>query len=213
MRISQIKRMAGLVLILAVFMLGAAHSSFSATNVKNADAARKARKAGINSYPQSYIIGPDDILEVSVWKNPELSKTVVVRPDGKISLPLIGDVKAAGLTPVSLRSKIIKKLSLFQKNVEASVIVTEVNSYKIFIFGAVTSPGMYKLKSNTHIIQALAMAGGFTQFASKNSIVVIRSTKTGESRRFNIRFKDIVYKKQYKDKNILLQPGDTIFVP
>jgi len=160
-----------------------------------------------------YIIGPEDVIEISVWKNKALSKTVKVRPDGKISLPLIGDIKAAGLTPTQLKKVIESNVSRYQQTAIASVIVTEVNSYRIFILGEVKSPGAFQMKTRTSVLQAIALAGGFTEFASKNKMVLIRRKKDGSGdEKIRIRFKDLVYKK-YKDKNVILKPGDTIFVP
>jgi polysaccharide export outer membrane protein len=164
--------------------------------------------------PQSsdYIIGPEDILEISVWKNADLSKVVTVRPDGKISLPLLGDMKAAGLTPNKLRQNIIDRLKEYQQNAVASVIVQTVNSYRIYILGEVRTPGTYLLKSSTTVLQAISMAGGFTQYASKNKIVLVRhNSNTGAEEKIDIRFKDLVYDDE--DKNLTLQAGDTIFVP
>ncbi len=162
-----------------------------------------------------YVIGPEDVLEISVWKNSELSKVVIVRPDGMISLPLIGDVKAAGRTPSELREAIIDKLKEYQETVIASVIVQEVNSYRIFILGEVIRPGTYLMKRRTTLLQAIALAGGFNQFASKNKIVVIREKddRTGKEEKILVRFDDIVDVDETSDKNLILKPGDTIFVP
>ncbi len=160
-----------------------------------------------------YVIGPEDVLEVDVWKNSDLSKTVIVRPDGKISLPLIGDVMAMGLTPVELRKVLVRKLDKYEQTAEVSVIVKEINSYKVFIFGDVNSAGLYSLKRRTSLLQAIALAGGFNKFASKNDIIVLRESANGGSTRLRIRFKDIIYGKDFSKNNIILRPGDTIFVP
>lgn len=168
----------------------------------------------VSAQTQKYLIGPEDVLEISVWKNAELSKEVIVRPDGMISLPLIGDVRAAGRTPAELRRAIIERLKEYQETVVASVIVKSVNSYKIFILGEVMKPGMYELKKRTTLLQAIAVAGGFNQFASKNKIVVIRERiEGGREQKINVRFDDIVYKDDDNTKNLVLMPGDTIFVP
>jgi len=175
-----------------------------------AHAADNAKDA--SNVPSDYIIGSEDVLDISVWKNDDLSRVVSVRPDGKISLPLIGDVQAAGLTPNQLRDKIIDKLKLYQETAVAAVIVQTVNSYRVFMVGEVNAPGVYQLKSRTTILQAIALAGGFTQFASKNSIVLIRKSPDGMSEeKIHIRFKDLVYSAD--DKNLVLKAGDTIFVP
>ncbi len=162
-----------------------------------------------------YRIGPEDVLEISVWKNAELSKTVTVRPDGKISMPLIGDIQAAGLTPDELRDKIVYRLNEYQEAAIASVIVQSVNSYRIFILGEVKTPGTYLLKTNMTILQAISLAGGFTQYAAKNKIVLVRRNLNGGAgdERTVISFSDLVYGDDKTDKNLVLQPGDTIFVP
>ena len=169
----------------------------------------------VTASEREYVIGPEDVLEISVWKNEDLSKVVTVRPDGMISLPLIGEVKAGGRTPVELQKAITRKLGRFQKNAVVSVLVQEINSYRVFILGEVTRPGTYSLKRRTTLLQALALAGGFTEFASKNRIIVIREgggVKSG-GEKMVIRFKDIVDAKKGLKGNLVLRPGDTIFVP
>ncbi|MFQ5900230.1 MAG: polysaccharide biosynthesis/export family protein [Thermodesulfobacteriota bacterium] len=174
----------------------------------------KVEAAGLSELSQidrGYLIGPEDVMEISVWKNADLSRIVIVRPDGRISLPLIGDVQAGGRTPDELRQAIVDKLKEYQETVVVSVIVQEVNTYRIFMLGEVKSPGTYMLKRNTSILQAIALAGGFTDYASKNRIVVIRG---GEN--IKIRFDDIVNIKKKEGENndnLILKPGDTIFVP
>ncbi len=154
-----------------------------------------------------YLIGPEDVLEISIWKNADLSRVVIVRPDGRISLPLIGDVQASGRTPDELRQAIVEKLQEYQEAVVASVIVQEVNSYRIFMLGEIRVPGPYTLKRNTSILQAISLAGGFTEFASKNKIALIR-----EGERIKIRFDDLV-RGGGRDEDLVLKPGDTIFIP
>lgn len=161
--------------------------------------------------PERYFIGPEDVLEISVWRNTELSKIVTVRPDGKISLPLIGELKAAGVTPEELRVSIMEKLKEFQQTVVASVIVQSANSYRIYVLGEVRLPGTYVLKTNTSVLQALALAGGFSQFSSKNKIIVIRKRTDGSDERLTFRFNDLVSPNDGA-ANPLLKPGDTIFV-
>lgn len=160
---------------------------------------------------ERYLIGPEDVLEISVWRNTELSKIVTVRPDGKISLPLIGELKAAGVTPEELRVSIMEKLKEFQQTVVASVIVQSANSYRIYVLGEVRLPGTYVLKTDTSVLQALALAGGFSQFSSKNKIIVIRKRTDGSDERLTFRFNDLVSPNDGA-ANPLLKPGDTIFV-
>ncbi len=161
-----------------------------------------------------YVIGPEDVLDISVWKNADISRVVTVRPDGRISLPLIGDVEAAGLTPGELRESIITSLKEYQESAVASVIVNEVNSYRIFILGEVANPGTFLMKRRTTVLQAIAIAGGFNQYASRNKMVVVREGDgaSGEQR-IAVRFDDLVKAGGKGTKNLILEPGDTIFVP
>jgi len=121
-----------------------------------------------------YRIGPEDMLQISVWKNEAVSRIVPVRPDGKISLPLLNDVQAAGLTPLELRDVLTQKLTDYMPNPEVSVIVTEVRSFKVSVIGEVIKPGRYDLKSWSTVLDALALAGGFTPFAARSRIVILR---------------------------------------
>ncbi len=171
--------------------------------------------AGVNGEDApGYVIGPEDVLDISIWKNADLSRVVTVRPDGRISLPLIGDVTAAGLTPGELRESIVARLKEYQESVVASVIVNEVNSYRIFILGEVARPGTYLMKRRTTVLQAIAIAGGFNQYASRNKMVVVREGGAASSEeRIPVRFDDLVKAGRKGTKNLTLRPGDTIFVP
>jgi len=162
-----------------------------------------------------YLIGTEDVLEISVWKNPDLSKTVIVLPDGMISLPLIGDVRAAGLTPYQLKMSITERLKKYQQTAVVSVIVEEFNSYKVFMLGEVMHPGPLLIKRRITLLQAIAMAGGFNQFASKNKILVIREglDENGREEKIVVRFSDIVNVKKNSNSNLVLRSGDTVFVP
>lgn len=161
-----------------------------------------------------YQIGPEDVLEVQVWKNEALSKLVTVRPDGKISLPLIGDVPAAGLTAAQLQEAITEKLTPYYKDLPAvSVIVQEVRSYVIYVLGEVQRPAQYSVKRGTTLLQAIALAGGFTPFAATDNILVLRQTTPNHNEvALSARYKDIV-SRQHPESNILLKPGDTIIIP
>jgi len=162
--------------------------------------------------PPDFIIGPEDVLEIMVWKNDVLSRTVTVRPDGKISFPLLGDVLVVGLKPNQVREKVTILLKEYMENPVVTVIVQQVNSYVVYMLGEVVNPGKYQLKSNVTLLQAMALAGGFTPFASKNKILVIRREygKTSDTK-IRIRYDDIV--SSSKAENILLRPGDTILIP
>ncbi len=161
---------------------------------------------------QDYLIGPEDIVEVMVWKNPDLSRVVQVRPDGKISLPLIGDIQAAELTVVQLKDRLTERLKDYYKEPpQVSVIVQEINSYAIYVLGEVRSPGRYVVKTGTTFLQVLTLAGGFTDFAATKRIMVRRRGVGGsEETAMSFRYKDIIGGTQ---SNILMKPGDTVIIP
>jgi len=160
---------------------------------------------------QPYRIGPEDTLHISVWKNEAMSRTVPVRPDGMVSLPLVNDVQAAGLTPMELRDLLTKKLAEYIPNPEVSVIVTDVHSFKVSVIGEVAKPARYELKSSTTVLDVLAMAGGFTQFAARTRIVVLRPNgKTVTRIPFNY---SKVIATSADQENFYLQPGDIVLVP
>jgi polysaccharide biosynthesis/export protein len=158
-----------------------------------------------------YIFGAEDVIEVSVWKNTELSRTVFVRPDGKISLPLIGDVQATGLTPSELRDAIKVLLRRYKKTPEVSVIVKQINSLSIFLVGEIMQPGKIQLRSETTLLQVITLAGGFTEFANRKKIILLRK-ENGRERRFKINYNDILSGKN-PEGNAVLRRGDTILVP
>ncbi len=165
---------------------------------------------------EGFVLGPEDVLDVVVWKNPDLSRQVVIRPDGKVSLPLIGDVQASGLTADQLASDIAERFKSFKENPSVSVNVVEVNSYYVFVVGEVNTPGKLPLKSYTTILQALSLAGGFTQFASRNDIQVVRNLINAEGvikeLRIPLRYDDLI-SEEGGVYNITLQSGDTIVIP
>jgi polysaccharide export outer membrane protein len=166
--------------------------------------------------PQEFLLGPEDVLEITVWKNQDLSRTTAIRPDGLISLPIIGDVQAAGLTANTLATQIAERLKQFVANPAVSVSVKEINSYSIFVLGEVTKPGKYQLKSFTTVLQAISMAGGFTEFAKKSKLHVVRNQPNGDRRLHEIyipvRYSDLVAG-QGTPANFVLKSGDTVVVP
>jgi polysaccharide biosynthesis/export protein len=160
----------------------------------------------------AYAIGPGDVLEISVWKNPELTVTVPVRPDGRISVPLLGDVQAASLTPAALKKALTDGYKEYVTAPGVSVVVKEIHSRKVFVTGEVAHPGAFDLQGRTKLLQALALAGGLTPYA-KGRAVVLRDGHDGkEDQRFDIDLGSIVSGKKLQD-NLLLMPGDTVFVP
>lgn len=160
-----------------------------------------------------YIIGPEDVLEITVWKNADLSKTVQVRPDGRISLPLLGDISAVAKSPAQLTEEIAAGLKAYMENPTISIMVKEVQSYQIYVLGEVNKPGKYPLKSKTTLLQGITVAGGFTPMAARNKIVVFRFTKDGEGQtKLKASYDDIVVR-DGSNQNIELKPGDQIVVP
>ena len=159
---------------------------------------------------EGYRLGPEDQLRISVWDNKELTVDLVVRPDGKISIPLIQDVVAEGKTAPQLAANIQEALSAFIVNPEVSVVVLQVNAPKFYMIGYVARPGTYPLRSDTSVLQALALAGGFTQFASPRSIKLIRAVD-GKQEVRKINYYDII--DDGGEGNYLLKSGDTIVVP
>jgi polysaccharide biosynthesis/export protein len=159
-----------------------------------------------------YVIGPDDVLMISVWKNETLSRTLPVRPDGKISMPLLHDVQAAGLTPMQLRDRLASSLAEFMPNPEVAVSVTEVRSYRVSVLGEVQRPGLLQLRSNTTILEALAMAGGFRDFASPSKIMIFRQDAKGNTEKLRFNYNRAVSNAS-EQENLLLKSGDVIVVP
>ena len=159
----------------------------------------------------NYVIGFEDVLNIDVWKEPEISRTIPVRRDGKISLPLLKDVQAAGLTPTQLSREIEERLHETVINPQVTVIVTQMSSQRIYILGQVARGGAYPLVPDLTAVQALSIAGGFTPFANLKKIYVMR-TENGEDKRFPINYKELA-NGHHTEQNIHLKAGDTIVVP
>jgi polysaccharide export outer membrane protein len=165
----------------------------------------------VTSVDADYKIGPQDVLRIDVWKEPDISRTIPVRPDGKISLPLLNDVQAAGMTTMQLANSLRDSLAKYLTNPQVTVTVTEINSRRVYITGEVAHAGALPLLPNMTVLQALSSAGGFTQFAKLKSIYVLR-TEDGKQVKHPFNYKEVV-KGNLPEQNILLQPGDTIVVP
>ncbi len=159
----------------------------------------------------NYVIGPSDELNIDVWKEPDVSRTVPVRPDGKISLPLLNDIQAAGQTPMQLAAVISEKLSKYVTVPQVTVIVVAINSQRVYLIGEVVRTGAYPILPNMTVLQALSSAGGFTPYAKQGSVFVLR-TENGHQVKFAFNYKDVVSGKK-PEQNILLKPGDQIVVP
>jgi polysaccharide export outer membrane protein len=179
---------------------GAANSSAEAATI-----------ARFNTPSADYQIGPEDVLDISVWKNPELSRKVPVRPDGKVSLPLVNDIQAAGLTPSELRDQITTKLAEYIPAPEVSVMVREVHSRKVAVVGAVKMPGRYEMKSPMTVLEAIALAQGLTDFASRDRIVVLREVN-GKTTQLPFNYRKIGDDGS-PQQNFFLRAGDIVVVP
>ena len=167
--------------------------------------------------PAGFLLGPEDELEITVWKNQELSRLTVIRPDGLISMPLIGDIQAAGLTSDALAQRITERLKqYFATTPSVSVSVKAINSYSVFVMGEVAKPGKYQLKSYVTVLQAISTAGGFTVYAKRNKLQVVRVTENSNGTRREVhiplRYDDLMAGRG-EPGNILLQSGDIVLVP
>ena len=174
---------------------------------QNADAS-----AAVKAHDDSFVIGNDDVLAINVWKEPDVSRSVPVRSDGKISLPLVGEVQAAGRTPLKLEQDIAARLKSFIAEPEVTVIVQQINSQKFNILGMVNKPGSYLLTNSATVLDAIALAGGFRDFAKQKAIYVLRLNADGSQTRIPFNYKEVV-KGTNTAQNIKLQPRDTIVVP
>ena len=179
-------------------------------SAQNAPSSAPESKQPLPQASASYIIGPDDTLFVSVWKEPDLTATLPVRADGMISLPLLNDVQAAGLTPMQLAASITDKLKKFVSDPRVTVVVTQMNSQRVYVTGEVMHPGAMNRTPDMTVLQALANAG-FTQFANTKGIYVLRN-ENGTQKRYQVNYKKLI-KGEGGDQNLVLKPGDTIVVP
>jgi polysaccharide biosynthesis/export protein len=180
-----------------------------ATSVASAQGDNSTRNS---RFDDTFVIGDDDVLAINVWKEKDLTNTVTVRSDGKISLPLIGDVQAAGRTPPQLEMDITERLKGYITDPQVAVIVQEVHSLKFNILGQISKPGSYPLTAGTTIVDAIAIAGGLKDFAKKKGIYVLRQIAGGSEYRYPFNYDDFVKGKNTK-QNITLKPRDTVFVP
>jgi polysaccharide biosynthesis/export protein len=161
--------------------------------------------------PPGYVIGPDDVLTIVFWREKDMSAEVVVRPDGKISLPLLNDVDAAGITPDQLRLNLEKAAGKLMSDPNASVVVKTINSRKVYITGNVMKPGTFPLTGEMTVLQLIAVAGGLQEYADSKNIVILRKVD-GREQRFKFNYKDVT-KQKNPEQNIALKPGDTVIVP
>jgi polysaccharide export outer membrane protein len=165
--------------------------------------------------PPDYVIGPDDVLIVSFWRDKDLSTEAVVRPDGKISLQLINDIQASGLTPEQLRVAVTSAASKFVEEPTVTVVIKQINSRKVYIVGQVAKPGPYTLGGPMTLIQLIALAGGLTEYADKENIAIVGVAQQPDAEPPSVRvnYADLMKRKNLKQNNIALKPGDTVVVP
>src|SRR5215469_3541267 len=193
------------------WLLVVALASFAGAQPKTLSTpASSPEKAPAASAGPDYVIGPDDTLHISVWKEPDLTETLPVRPDGKISMPLLNDVTAAGMTPTQLATSITEKLKKYVADPRVTVVVTGMNSRRVFVTGEVLHTGPMTLLPHMTMLQALAQAG-FNQFANPKAIYLLRS-ENGKQSKTPFNYKEVV-KGRHPEQNIELRPGDTIVVP
>ncbi|HEY2646245.1 MAG TPA: polysaccharide biosynthesis/export family protein [Candidatus Acidoferrales bacterium] len=191
----------------------------SGKEVPSMTAAKGASTSGDDTKPAvtpattdpAYVIGPQDVLDINVWKEPDMTRVVPVRPDGKISLPLINDVQASGVTPQQLAADVTTKLRKFLTEPQVTVIVTQINSQRVFVIGEVLHAGAFQLVPGTTVLQALANAGGFTTFADVKKIHVMRLVN-GKHTELPFNYREVL-KGDNPEQNIKLEPGDTVVVP
>ncbi len=170
-----------------------------------------APEAGAEATPGDYVIGPGDVLAIVVWRQPDMSAEVVVRPDGRISLPLLNDIDVAGLTPEQLRTKLTTEAKRLVQDPNVAVVVKQINSRRVYITGQVAKPGPYPLTTSMNVLQLISSAGGLLEYADEKNIVIMRPDD-GRTQTFTFNYKDVLNRKNLK-QNIDLKPGDTVIVP
>jgi polysaccharide export outer membrane protein len=210
-------RLGPLSFILSASLLGQGVSSQSATrnlsgSSVEASQVKSAEEDVKKSHDNSYVIGNDDVLAINVWKDPDLSRSIPVRSDGKISLPLVGELQAAGRTPLQLEHEIAQILKDYMTAPEVTVIVEQINSKKFNILGQVLKPGSYSLALAGTVMDAIATAGGFRDFAKKEDVYVLRELPDGTESHIRFNYKSFI-KGKNPAQNIKLEPHDTVIVP
>jgi polysaccharide export outer membrane protein len=192
-----------------LIFLQSASTIFSQTEKKIV--LKKQAQAEVAADSDQYVIGPEDVLYIHVWREDALSRTVPVRMDGNISLPLVNEVKAEGLTPLKLKENLTERFKEFFENPNVSVTVIEANSFKVYVSGQVRTPGVYRLRSETTLLQIIPMAGGFTDWANPKKILVIRK-ENGKEKHMTVNYKKIMNGDD-PGSNLILKAGDTVIVP
>jgi polysaccharide export outer membrane protein len=199
--------MTRMLLLLPLIVIAAPALAQDAPKAANTDSPAVTRALASTA---EYQIGPEDVLDISVWKNPELSRKVPVRPDGKISLPLVNDIQAAGLTPSELRQQLATRLAEFVPTPEVAVVVQEVQSLKVSVVGAVKTPGRFMLRSSATVLECIALAQGLTEFANREKIVVLRQVGN-TTQRIPFNYRKVADGSE--QDNFVIKAGDIIVVP
>jgi polysaccharide export outer membrane protein len=213
MRSSVLRAFALAVLSIALgARLGAAQSPANESAVSEKESAQTDPNSANKAHDDSFVIGTEDVLSISVWNEPNLTRAVPVRSDGKISLPLIGEIQASGKTPLQLEQELTEKLKGFITSPQVNVIVQQINSRKYNVMGEVTKPGMYPLTGTTTIMDAIAKAGGFRDFAKKTGVYVLRKGPDGREEHLKFNYKDFIKGKNF-NQNVEIRPNDTIIIP
>jgi polysaccharide export outer membrane protein len=197
-------------LVLASASGGAAQSAPHPASPQ-AGAGSAVSAAGAVTPSPDYVIGPEDLLSIVFWRDKDMSADVAVRPDGKISLPLLNDVQASGLTPLQLRDRVTEDAKRFVEDPNVSVVVKQINSRKVFVSGEVMKPGPYPLSGPATVLQILATAGGLKEYADDKHILIMR-VEGGLTKLYSFNYRDVANRRNLK-QNIDLRPGDTIVVP
>ena len=206
-----LKRMSWLTAV--VLTVGCGLLSFAQPADKGQTAAAANRvETGKAAISDDYVIGSEDVLAVNIWKEPEISRVVPVRPDGKITLPLVGDIQASGLTPKALQANITQGLRSYVASPEVTVIVQEVKSLKFNIVGEIVRPGSYPLSQPMTVLDAIAVGGGLKDFAKKSGIYILRTNTDKTQQKLMFDYKQVIKGKRLSD-NVELRPGDTIVIP
>jgi len=195
------------VLLMILLLLSTALSSAYAQEPKSTDPPKKTQ-GDVAADSDSYIIGPEDVLLIYVWKEESMTKTVPVRMDGKISLPLVDDIQAAEMTPLQLKDVLTKKLKDYVDNPTVTVTVMEANSFKVYLTGEVKNPGVVRLRSETSLVKLIIMVGGFTQWANQKKILIITKEK-GVEKRITANYKKII---DGEEPDVIIRRGDTVIV-
>lgn len=203
-------------IVLSGFLVGqipsAAQNDPAPAETAATDSHSQSGASNNRAHDATFIIGNDDLLSISVWKEPDLSKSIPVRSDGKISLPLVGEIQASGRTPLQLEQEISGKLQSYITAPEVTVIVEQVNSKKFNILGQVSKPGSYSLALAPTIVDAIAISGGFRDFAKKTGVYILRQGPDGHESRIGFNYKDFI-KGKNPGQNVKLEPNDTVIVP